>query len=84
MSKRDILLAIHNFSELNNLANNAKIRSSLKFLLKRYMYNHSLKSFPIYALYSNLFEFFMTVTIYIHYASPYTSQACNVNLIIMH
>ena len=29
MSKRGILLAIQNFSELDSLANNAKIRSSL-------------------------------------------------------
>ena len=28
-----VLLAIHNLSELKSLANNAKIRSSLKFLL---------------------------------------------------
>ena len=33
MSKRDVLLMIHNFSELKSLANNAKIRSSLKFVL---------------------------------------------------
>ena len=36
MSKRDVLLAIHNFSELKNLAYNAKIRTSLKFLRTRY------------------------------------------------
>ena len=36
MSKQDALLAIHNFSELKSLANNGKIRSSLKFLLIRY------------------------------------------------
>ena len=36
MSKWDVLLAIHNFSELKSLANNAKIRSSLKYLLIRY------------------------------------------------
>ena len=36
MFKRDVLLAIHNFRELKSLANNAKIRSSLKFLLIRY------------------------------------------------
>ena len=35
MYKRDVLLAIHNFSELKNLANNAKM---LKFLLIRYVY----------------------------------------------
>ena len=28
MSKGDVLLAIHNFGELKNLANNVKIRSS--------------------------------------------------------
>ena len=33
MSKRDVLLAIYNISKLKSLANNAKIRSSLKFLL---------------------------------------------------
>ena len=36
MSMR-VLLAILNSSELNSLANNAKIRSSLKFLLIRYL-----------------------------------------------
>ena len=35
MSKQNVLLAIHNFSEMESLANNAKIRSSLKFLLIR-------------------------------------------------
>ena len=35
MSKGDVLLAIHNFSELKSLANYAKIRSLLKFLLIR-------------------------------------------------
>ena len=29
----DIVIEVHNFSELRNLANDAKIRSSLKFLL---------------------------------------------------
>ena len=38
MSKRDVLLVIHNFSELKSLANNAKIRPSLKFLLIQYLY----------------------------------------------
>ena len=33
MSKREVLLMIHNFSELNSLAYNAKIRSYLKYLL---------------------------------------------------
>ena len=33
MSKWDVLLVILNFRELSSLANNAKIRSSLKFLL---------------------------------------------------
>ena len=33
MFKWDVLLVIHNFSELKSLTNNAKIRSSLKFLL---------------------------------------------------
>ena len=33
MSKRDVLLAKHNFIELKSLTNNARIRSSLKFLL---------------------------------------------------
>ena len=37
MSRRDVLLAIHNFSELKSLANNAKIKSLLKFLLIRYL-----------------------------------------------
>ena len=36
ISKQDVLLAIHNFSDLKNLAFNAKFRSSLKFLLIRY------------------------------------------------
>ena len=36
MSKGNVLLAIHNFSEMKSLANNAKIRSSLKFLRIRY------------------------------------------------
>ena len=36
ISKWDVLLAIFNLSELKNLANNAKIGSSLKFLLIRY------------------------------------------------
>ena len=31
------MLAIHNFSELKSLANDAKIRSSLKFPLMRYI-----------------------------------------------
>ena len=35
MFKRDVLLAIHNFSEVKSLANNVKIRSSLKFLLNK-------------------------------------------------
>ena len=39
MSKRDVLLlAIYNFSKLKSLADNGKIRSSLKFLLVQYMY----------------------------------------------
>ena len=33
MSKRDVLLVINSFRKVNSLANNAKIRSSLKFLL---------------------------------------------------
>ena len=33
ISKQDVLLAIHNFRELKSLANNAKIRSLLKFQL---------------------------------------------------
>ena len=33
ISMRDVLLAINNFSKLKSLANNAKIRSSLKFQL---------------------------------------------------
>ena len=33
MSKQNVLLAIHNLSELKKLANNATIRSSLKFYL---------------------------------------------------
>ena len=36
MSKWDVLLAIHNLSGLKSLANNAKNRSSLKYLLIRY------------------------------------------------
>ena len=36
MSKRDVLLAIHNFSEMKRLANIAKIRFSLKFILMQY------------------------------------------------
>ena len=43
MSKQDALLAIHNFSKLKSLVHNAKIRSSLKFLvLKSY-----LKYYPL-------------------------------------
>ena len=38
VSKRNVLLAIHNFSELKSLANDVKIRSSLKFLLVRYIF----------------------------------------------
>ena len=38
ISKRGILLAILNFSELESLANNAKIGSSLKFLLIRVLH----------------------------------------------
>ena len=37
ISKWDVFLAKHKFSELKSLANNAKIRSSLKFLLIRYI-----------------------------------------------
>ena len=33
MSKGDVLLVIHNFSELKSLVDNAKIRSLLKLLL---------------------------------------------------
>ena len=42
MSMQDVLLAIYNFSELKSLANNTKIRSSLKFLLVWYAFflNH--------------------------------------------
>ena len=36
MSDGKVMLAIHNSSELKRLTNNAKIRSSLKFLLIRY------------------------------------------------
>ena len=36
MFKRDVLLAIHTFSELKSLAKSAKMRSSLKYLLIRY------------------------------------------------
>ena len=32
ITKWNILLAVHNVSELKNIANNAKIRHSLKFL----------------------------------------------------
>ena len=37
MFKQDVLLAIHNFSDQKCLANNAKIRSSLKCLIIRYI-----------------------------------------------
>ena len=37
MSKDNVLLAMHNLSELKSLANNAKIRSSLKILLNYYL-----------------------------------------------
>ena len=37
VSKRNVLLAIHNFSGLKSLANNSNIRSSLKFLLIQYL-----------------------------------------------
>ena len=43
MSKRDVLLPIHNFSDLKSLANNAKIRSSLKILLIWYRSNESAR-----------------------------------------
>ena len=36
VSKRNVMLAIHNFSELKSFANYAIISSSLKFLLKWY------------------------------------------------
>ena len=36
ISKQDVLLAIHNFSEMKSLAINAQIRFSLKFILIRY------------------------------------------------
>ena len=36
MSKQGVFLPIHNFSGLKSLANNAKIRTSLKFLLIQY------------------------------------------------
>ena len=36
--KQDILLALHNFCKLKSLANNAKIRSLLKFLLIQYLF----------------------------------------------
>ena len=37
MFKQDVLLAIHIFSDQKCLANNAKIRSSLKCLIIRYI-----------------------------------------------
>ena len=39
MSNGYALLAIHNFSKLKSLANNAKIRPSLQFLLITYVYS---------------------------------------------
>ena len=36
MSNQDELLAIHNFNDLKSLANNAKITTLLKFLLRGY------------------------------------------------
>ena len=36
MFKQDVLFEIHSFIDLKSLANNAKIRSSLKFLLIQY------------------------------------------------
>ena len=41
MPKPDVLLAIHNFSELKSLANDTKIRPSLKFLLIQYKNENS-------------------------------------------
>ena len=38
MFKRDVLLAIHNFSLLKSLANNTKISSSLKLILIQQSY----------------------------------------------
>ena len=38
VSKRNVLLAIHNFSELKSLAKNAKIRFWLKFLIIQYQF----------------------------------------------
>ena len=55
MSKRDVLLAILNSSELNSLPNNAKIRSSLKFLLTLYM-NKDLSNDPFCIGTSNFFD----------------------------
>ena len=62
MSKWGVLLAIQNFSELESLANNAKIRSSLKFLLIRYvpkpLNHHSLIKISILICYrfTNVYE----------------------------
>ena len=36
MFKRDLLIALHNLSDLRSLAYNAKIKSLLKYLLKWY------------------------------------------------
>ena len=36
MSEQDVFLAIHNFSDLNSLANNTKFKFSLKFLVLLY------------------------------------------------
>ena len=41
MSKQDVLLAIRNFRGLKSLSYNAKIRTSLKFLLIQYIYHFS-------------------------------------------
>ena len=42
MFEQDVLLAIHTFTELKRLANNTKIRSSLKFLLIRYVITYGM------------------------------------------
>ena len=62
MLKRDVLLASHNFSKLKSFAKNAKIRSWLKFLLKRY-YMHE-KAF----IYSKLTLQMEDETLYVHYS----------------
>ena len=63
------VLVIHNFSELKNLAYNAKIRSLLKFLLIRYVVTAFIADFRTASLgshFQNANSRFCSVTIGAH------------------